>query len=313
MALVVANRPINIINPPVWYGNIEVTSSAEIIVSNPENMAIYRGSGLQYVGTMVTGGVFNYFAQYDAAGLQIEISEFSVSAPIAFTLVNSNNLRDVFSVVLGGDDRIIGSLWDDYIGGYAGNDLLYGRSGSNYIDGGSGIDTALYDGSIYAYQITQASGGFYVRSAQVNDTLVSVERIGFEDATLAFDHTSAQAYRLYQAAFARTPDTGGLSHWVAAMDDGVGLHTVASSFLGSVEFHHLYGANPAPHDFVALLYQNVLGRLPDQSGYDFWLGRMDAGETREAVLVAFSESAENQANVAVDIAGGILLTPDVWG
>jgi hypothetical protein len=313
VALVVANRPINIVNPPVWYGNIDVTTSTEMIVSNADNMAVYRGVGLQYAGPMVTGGTFNYFAQYDAVGLQLELSEFSVSAPIAFSLVSSNNLRDVFSLILGGNDKVIGSLWNDYIAGYGGDDLLYGRSGSNYIDGGAGIDTALYDGSINAYQIARASGGFQVRSTQVNDTLISVERIGFEDATLAFDYISAQAYRLYQAAFARTPDTGGLSHWVKEMDQGTSIHSVASNFLGSAEFQHMYGASPAAQDFVALLYLNVLGRSPDQAGYDYWLGNMASGESRESVLVAFSESAENRANVAADIAGGIVLTPDVWG
>ena len=53
------------------------------------------------------------------------------------------------------------------------------------------------------------------------------------------------------------------------------------------------------------LYNNVLDRNPDQAGFDFWLGALANGATREDILVNFSESKENIANVADLIANGI--------
>jgi hypothetical protein len=44
------------------------------------------------------------------------------------------------------------------------------------------------------------------------DQLSGVERIAFSDATIALDiaGTAGQVYRIYQAAFSRTPDKPGL-------------------------------------------------------------------------------------------------------
>ena len=139
------------------------------------------------------------------------------------------------------------------------------------------------------------------------DTLVNVERLKFADIALAFDlnGNAGQTYRLYQAAFDRTPDTPGLSDWIRGMDAGMSLKTVASGFIGSAEFQGLYGANPTNTQFIDLLYANVLNRAPDQAGYDYWSEQMNAGMTRELVLIGFSESAENQAALLPVIQGGI--------
>jgi hypothetical protein len=59
---------------------------------------------------------------------------------------------------------------------------------------------------------------------------------------------------------------------------------------------------------VDALYANVLHREPDASGYDFWLHALQVA-ARDDVLVHFSESAENQAQVIGAIAHGIEFTP----
>jgi hypothetical protein len=49
----------------------------------------------------------------------------------------------------------------------------------------------------------------------------------------------------------------------------------------------------------------VLGRAPDQGGYDWWLQQMNSnGMSQASVLSGFSESAENQAAVAQLIGNG---------
>ena len=121
--------------------------------------------------------------------------------------------------------------------------------------------------------------------------------------------TSGQAYRVYRAAFAREPDSAGVGYWMTKMDQGMSLQEVASGFIGSAEFRTLYGSNPGNASFVTKLYANVLGRAPDQGGYDWWLQQMNSnGMSQASVLSGFSESAENQAAVAQLIGNGFSYT-----
>ncbi len=122
------------------------------------------------------------------------------------------------------------------------------------------------------------------------------------------DGTDGQAYRLYKAAFDRKPDLKGLGYWINEMDNASPIESVASNFIISEEFEQLYGSKYSDAEFIRLLYANVLDRAPDQSGYDYWLGDMAKGLTKEKVLISFSESSENKANVADLIANGIEYT-----
>ena len=118
----------------------------------------------------------------------------------------------------------------------------------------------------------------------------------FDQITGKEDHTG-QIFRLYNAAFARFPDSEGLAYWIDMFGSGANTkRQVANSFLGSSEFAERYGANVSDSLYVDTLYTNVLGRLPDTEGKAYWLGRLSSGaETRAEALLGFSESAENKA------------------
>jgi len=132
--------------------------------------------------------------------------------------------------------------------------------------------------------------------------------IGLNYVALDTDGVAGQAYRIYKAAFDRAPDLAGLGFWINAMDKGAALTGVAGGFIGSEEFQSRYG-QAVDMDFIKLLYENVLDRQPDAAGYQFWQDAMARGLTREGVLIEFSESGENKANVAGLIANGIEYTP----
>jgi len=141
-----------------------------------------------------------------------------------------------------------------------------------------------------------------------SDSLIEIERLKFTDSMLALDISGGpgEVYRLYQAALDRTPDTAGLGFWINAVDKGASLIAdVARGFIYSPEFTARYGANPSNADFITALYNNVLHRPFDQGGYLFWVNSLDSGADRGAVLYGFSESIENQANIAPLIANGI--------
>ena len=146
--------------------------------------------------------------------------------------------------------------------------------------------------------------------ADGTDTLTNIERIQFSDMTVALDISgiAGQAYRVYQAAFNRTPDNAGLKYWIGLMDGGYALAGVASGFIASTEFKTLYGSNPTNELLVSKLYDNVLHRTPDEGGYNYWVGLLNTKKIDTiSTLINFSESTENQAGVIGVIQNGINL------
>jgi hypothetical protein len=101
-------------------------------------------------------------------------------------------------------------------------------------------------------------------------------------------------YRLYRAAFGRTPDPAGQAYWegILLTHD---LPTIAQAFMASAEWLNMYG-NTTDTQFVTLLYRNVLHREPDVGGLGYWVGLLATDPRRDSVLINFSESAENKAN-----------------
>jgi len=192
------------------------------------------------------------------------------------------------------------------------NDLIDLTADLRQIDGGGGIDTlrvaALSETAIVTRVDTERMQLGFADNELV--VLEHVERIAFEDGTLAFDDEglAGQAYRLYQACFDRTPDTEGLGYWIKQLDAGnVTLTEAANFFIGSEEFANVYRPPQTMHDvhYLYLLYANVLDRMPDTEGRDYWLDQQSNGITRADMLVYFSESTENVAQVAPAIDDGI--------
>ncbi|WP_332855500.1 DUF4214 domain-containing protein [Duganella sp. S19_KUP01_CR8] len=199
--------------------------------------------------------------------------------------------------------------------GTDGNDYLLGTGTGAILNGGAGLDTAYYTQKQYQLSIVRnTDGSVSVRdywAGKDADTLTNVERLMFSDHAVALDLGGAggQAYRLYQSAFNRAPDSGGVGYWINVLDHGVSLKTVAQGFIDSPEFKTLYGAAPTDQAFITNLYNNVLHRAPDAGGSSFWMDRLHEGVSRVDVLMAFSESVENQATIAKIIGAGFSYTP----
>jgi hypothetical protein len=194
------------------------------------------------------------------------------------------------------------------------SDAITNSPVSQNIDGGAGVDTLVYNSTSYDVLISKQGGSVVVTNTATGevDTLINVERLKFADTAIALDTggVGGQAYRVYKAAFNRTPDLGGLGYWISGMDGGASLKSVAQGFVNSPEFKAVYGASPTNAQIVTRFYDNVLGRAAESGGYNYWLGILSSGQGTVAdVLAAFSESPENQAGVIGVIGNGILYTP----
>jgi hypothetical protein len=313
-----------------WYsgfGGTNITMSGTYVIGGTATGYIAQfWNGANYVSYWGIEG-FQYSAVDISAAIQSpsRTDDFQIIGAILngsdnFVLSNGSDFMDGYS----GDDLLFGGGGNDTLLGNAGNDTLSGGAGNDALDGGTGKDWATQSGSIPSHARTIQSNGqvTLVRNGET-DTFTSVERIRFDDGILAFDFNglagpdtlAGVAYRIYQAAFDRTPDIGGLSFWTKWLDDGkTDPFNMAGRFIDSNEFRALYGSStPANGDFLTKVYQNVLDRLPDQGGYDFWVSRLNNNTFSQAeVLARFSDSDENRANVAPSIANGIVLNNDYF-
>lgn len=246
---------------------------------------------VQYLSVAQGEDFLFYFSELNA---DIEDFQQSILSPIEPGIVHPALLQ-----ALSGDDQI--SL----------------SGGADYFDAAGGFDQVLYNGTRADYTVTQGEGGQVdVQSGFVeadHDTLDNVEKLTFSDGSLVFDSSANAdfAYRIYAAAYGRTPDEAGFLFWTDQLDqrgdgppDADDKEFLASFFLTADEFNDVYGENPTNEQYINGLYQNVLHREADQAGYDFWLGVINDGQGRDDLLIWFTDSDENIANTAADTDNG---------
>jgi hypothetical protein len=275
--------------------------------------------GIQYNATLspkfiayqLSGGAINYVADVATGD---GVTQALVNVPVQY------NLATDFTQHITISDRNNSMLMRTW----AGNDRFYdtnANSAAAHLDGGLGRDTAVYSGAHSQYQVSGlASAAFEIQLAaantvlsKVDDTLTNIERLSFTDGTLALDiapgQNAGEVYRLYQAAFARTPDMPGVKYHLNDMEaNGLPLWQIASNFLASPEFATQYGQNPTDTQYINALYHNVLNRTPGQSEVDWYQNQFNTkAMDHQAALIGFSESPENVALVGSAIVNGIWL------
>ncbi len=309
MTTVLAYAAIDMLNVGGWSGQVTVATASQITIANGSLTATYWGSSFTYSGPTVTGGVLTGYSLYSGGYMTYDVRGMSFPAALAAQYIQSGNAGAVITNALDGDDVISGSAYNDRLVGYNGNDTFYTGTGSNIVLGGAGRDTAVLPGQANQYKMSGANTALTMDrfDGASKNALYDVERVKFDNGTLAldFDGNAGQAYRVYQAAFDRTPDAGGLSFWIKSMDGGRSLNDVATGFVNSAEFASVYGSAPSNSQFVDKLYHNVLGRDGEAGGIAYWNGRLDSGVSKAEVLAGFSESAENVTGVSAKVADGI--------
>jgi hypothetical protein len=197
----------------------------------------------------------------------------------------------------------------------AGNDIIKLLGDAHAVDGGAGLDTVQLTGARSAYAVLKGStaGSFTVTDRDgVVIQLSNVERIAFADTSYALDldGTGGQAYRIYQAAFARTPDKAGLGFWINSLDHGANMPDVAQGFINSQEYQSVYGLVSSNRELVTKYYANILHRAPEAAGLEYWTDVLDRKAASVAqVLANISESPENHNGVAMVIGNGFEYTP----
>lgn len=100
----------------------------------------------------------------------------------------------------------------------------------------------------------------------------------------ATTQSEGDVLRLYRAYFGREPDVSGGNYWLGVHADGHSLDAIAGWFSQSPEFTSRY-RNVSNAGFVTAVYRNVLGRVPDPSGFAYWTGQLDRGTLTQPAMV----------------------------
>lgn len=251
-----------------------------------------------------SGNYFQGFTSADAEGAVLD-SQDSLTRASDIVLENPRSSPNPAapSVSIEPEPPVKGEL-------ISGNELpnrLSSTSGNDTIDGGLGADTAVYSGNQNSYSLTLSSTGTTIEDRRPDgngkDTLISIEFLDFDTDLLGEPFTlqnfggaaglNAQDFEsfieFYIAYFNRAPDAVGLNFWGTAFANGVTLEEMADMFMSQSETYAIFPSGTTNVDIATTVYLNVLGRIPDQAGFDFWvdmLNRMEeTGVTRDQFIL----------------------------
>ena len=184
---------------------------------------------------------------------------------------------------------------------YDGDDLvLSDLAGNDSIDGGNGEDLVRF-ATVSQGEMTLTINGSVTtvedRSSPDGEAaLLRVETIETQGGVQleldkhdgiglisAADLTTLT--ELYIAYFDRAADALGLSFWATAFQkNGFSFEAIADLFFTQPETVALY-SGVSDGAFVTAVYNNVLGRNPDQAGFDFWTDQLNRGTVTESGFI----------------------------
>ncbi|MCM2265154.1 MAG: DUF4214 domain-containing protein, partial [Desulfuromonadales bacterium] len=97
---------------------------------------------------------------------------------------------------------------------------------------------------------------------------------------------------VYQNVLGRDPEPAGYAFWVNELNAGNRTRgQVMVGFSESAEYQALM-ANPV---YVTMTYVGLLGRSPDYDGFNYWVNRMDQGDSGQVLIELFLNSMEYAA------------------
>jgi hypothetical protein len=117
----------------------------------------------------------------------------------------------------------------------------------------------------------------------------------------------AEIDQMYVDVLGRSPDATGRAYWLTEVANGLDLAQLGTYFYGSEEYARAGGDR---RGYVRNLYQVLLGREPDSSGWDYWVGELErGGASPPDVAAGFYASLESRRQRAARLHSVIVGTP----
>ena len=280
------------LNDEPWQGQVTSANASQFTAGAPVYAFTFSGS-FAVDAASLSGTVYGA-VQTKNGTQQLQISGIvEDAAAIQGVLGPAQSRPEVLAYLLRGDDRIIGSADPDLLAGFRGTDAL---------DGGGGIDGAFYTGYRSGYAATKAGTSWQVADhsgLDGTDTLVNVERLSFEDVSVALDldGNAGIVARILGAVFG-----GGAVASTELAGIGLRLADTGTSAQGLMQLalDHRLGPWHSADDVVHLLYTNVVGAPPASQQLALYRGWLGSGLYDEASLgMCAAQTGENEANIGL--------------
>ena len=190
--------------------------------------------------------------------------------------------------------------------GTPGDDSFSGMAANSAINGGSGIDSVLLPENWSAQSIKKVANGYSVSSMTGAKTLSSVERLLFDDKKIALDvsadgNTGKALVFIGAVAFGLRSDKAAIGVVQGVFDAGSSLLDVCDLALDCGLIRSLAGSD-SNEDLARLVYQNVVGSVPDVAVVDMLLTFMDgrtASYSQAAFIAEVAGLELNQAHIGL--------------
>lgn len=188
-----------------------------------------------------------------------------------------------------------------------------------FVDANTGFDATVTSGTSLEYRLSlsgqndDVNADFLARfQTHLDSTGINYESewndtYQAQTQTMDFSAVANQLngiYQLYQGFLGRAPDKDGFEYWLGDINNSNTLEQVAEGFVYSDEFLDSIGESGGEPTFDAVLtglYDVILGRTPDQEGYDWWEDKyLNEGYTLGNVVTGFTWSDEFATTVASD-------------
>jgi len=169
-----------------------------------------------------------------------------------------------------------------------------GATQGSVIDTGSQVDVVVFENmSASAFHYNKVGNNGI--SASVNGQNVNIynaEVLKFNDGALVFTNSddAAALIRLYEGILNRLPDAEGAKYWL----EQIGKADIFSLFDYFIKSNEAQGVINSMNNeqFLTYLYQNSFNRIPDQSGHDYWMDKLNHGISKTEVIFYFMNSQE---------------------
>ena len=102
--------------------------------------------------------------------------------------------------------------------------------------------------------------------------------------------------RLYTKALGRSFDVDGINYWCGIINsDSSRDNIIRVAMEGCYHSQEFLNKNLSDRDFVTVAYRTFLGREADPEGYNYWLGQLAGGMSRDEMIrnCAYSQEFSN--------------------
>ena len=193
---------------------------------------------------------------------------------------------------------LVGSKGSEKLVGGLGNDVLISSGGEDILEGGEGKDSVIITKAASSAKITRdlETKNWVVSTDKGTDTLVDVERLVFEDTSIALDvdkeQIGGQAVLALGALLGpdsiNNPAVVGLV--VGLLDDGMSFDELAVAAIEALSLQ----SNDA---LVTTLWTNIVGAAPSESDKASVIALLDSGTTPAELIRLAAYNEANETNV----------------